>query len=259
MALSVLRAVEELKRLLEEGKVPHNEPELISWHSRVRAVMSRSLGPGADLVTKVDEVRYTPGFMPYGGAVDYQTYRNNGMARTSALIEAAIFELDLLTPQEDVLGSSSFDVELWENVESLIATEDWVHLPAAVVIFLEHKVRTWAGLDKSLVGKGLYSKALADNGLLRLGAQPGEWEGWRMFGMALAQAVGNVDRHRLELRQDARAYAIGVLGAGSLLLTQIRAEHRQVIADAEAKAYPGQIPSDRAPLGRPGDARDAPS
>jgi len=47
--------------------------------------------------------------------------------------------------------------------------------------------------------------------------------------LGLAQAVGNVDRHRLQNRADAKRYAIGVLGVGSLLLTQLRFEHDEII------------------------------
>lgn len=54
--------------------------------------------------------------------------------------------------------------------------------------------------------------------------------------MGFAQALGNVDRHRIQKRDDARRYAIGVLGVGSLLLTQLRYEHSEVIEDAEDQA-----------------------
>jgi hypothetical protein len=38
-------------------------------------------------------------------------------------------------------------------------------------------------------------------------------------------AVGNAVRHRIQLRDDAKRFAMGVLGAGSLLLTQLRHQH----------------------------------
>jgi len=56
--------------------------------------------------------------------------------------------------------------------------------------------------------------------------------------MGLAQAIGNVARHRIEKRPDARAYALGVLGTGSLLLTQIRWEHEDLVIDAEEPRTP---------------------
>jgi len=38
-------------------------------------------------------------------------------------------------------------------------------------------------------------------------------------------ALGNADRHRVQQRDDAKRYGMGVLGAGSLLLTQLRHQH----------------------------------
>jgi hypothetical protein len=228
MALAPSRAAEELKALRLEAEAPFAHEQLVSWNSRVRAVLSRALGSDADLVVKWDHVRYWSTVADTPAQV--QQYRDKGVREANALLEAAIFELDLLTPQESVLSTTSFDLELWEHVESLISGGDWIHLPAAVAIFCEHKIRAWAGLETSAVGRGLYAKAMADDGLLRLGVQPSEWEGWRALGMGLAQAVGNVDLHRLEQRGDARAYAIGVLGLGSLPLTQMRTQHADLIA-----------------------------
>lgn len=71
--------------------------------------------------------------------------------------------------------------------------------------------------------------ALANDGMLRLGRQAGEWEGWWSVGTGLAQAVGNVDRLRIKQRDDQRQYAMGVLGLGSMLLTQMKREHSEQI------------------------------
>jgi len=234
MRLSVSRAIEELTALRSEARVPFSAEGLMSWLSRTRAVLERSLGPNADIVAKFDSVKYAPGARISGmGSVNYQEYRNTGVLNANALLEAAIYELGLSQPQSDVLAPTSYDAGLWGHVSSLVEGEDWVHVPAAVTIYCEDRIRTWGAFDTGLVGKGLYAAALANDGPLRLGALAGEWEGWKMIGMGLAQAVGNVDRHRLERRHDARAYAIGVLGAGSLLLTQMHLEHADLIAAAE--------------------------
>ena len=71
--------------------------------------------------------------------------------------------------------------------------------------------------------------ALANDGMLRLGRQAGKWEGWWSVGTGLAQAVGNVDRLRIKQRDDQRQYAMGVLGLGSMLLTQMKREHSEQI------------------------------
>ena len=54
--------------------------------------------------------------------------------------------------------------------------------------------------------------------------------------MGFAQALGNVDRHRIQSRDDAQRYAIGVLGLGSLLLTQLRHEHGDLIEEQQTGA-----------------------
>jgi len=43
-----------------------------------------------------------------------------------------------------------------------------------------------------------------------------------MLGIGFVQAIRNVDPRRIQSRNDAHRYAIGVLGLGSLLLTQFR-------------------------------------
>lgn len=48
-------------------------------------------------------------------------------------------------------------------------------------------------------------------------------------GMGFAQALSNVDRRRIQKRDDVKRYAIGVLALGSLLLTQLRHEHQEIL------------------------------
>ena len=135
------------------------------------------------------------------------------------------------------MDERAFDPDLWDHVKGVVGDEDWAKVAALVAIFVEDRVRTWAGHPKDtrtgedLVGKGLYSAVFANDSEYRLGRRSGEWEGWRMLGMGFAQAVANVDRHRLQNRADARRYALGVLGLGSLLLTQLRYEHGDHLHD----------------------------
>ena len=60
---------------------------------------------------------------------------------------------------------------------------------------------------------------------LELGYTPGEQEGWHLLAMGFVSALGNVDRHRIQDRDDLRRYGLGVLYTASLLLTQIRHQH----------------------------------
>ena len=54
---------------------------------------------------------------------------------------------------------------------------------------------------------------------------------WLALGIGFTAALGNADRHRIQQRDDARRYAVGVLGVGSLLLTQLRYEHGNRFVD----------------------------
>jgi hypothetical protein len=151
-----------------------------------------------------------------------------------ALIESAIYILEIVENEPQPVDPASFDPELWENLNSLVAAGDWAKVPSSAATFLEHKVRIWSGSEESLVGKGLFGYAFGDAGPLRLGAIKGEWEGWRSLAIGFVQAVSNVDRHRIQDRPDLRQYAIGALGTASLLLVQIRRQHEEAIAAMES-------------------------
>ncbi len=58
-----------------------------------------------------------------------------------------------------------------------------------------------------------------------MGLTQGETQGWQLFAQGIAQALRNVDAHRIQERPDHERYALGLVGACSLLLTQMRYEH----------------------------------
>jgi len=116
----------------------------------------------------------------------------------------------------------------------LVGDSEWGMVASETAIFVESHIRTWSGSPKdssgnNLAGKQLYLDVFADASDYRLGAQAGEREGWRFLGMGFAQALSNVDRHRIQKRDDAKRYALGVLGLGSLLLTQLRHKHGEIL------------------------------
>ncbi|WP_341728091.1 TIGR02391 family protein [Brooklawnia sp.] len=111
----------------------------------------------------------------------------------------------------------------------------WGQVASAAAIYVEDKVRRWAGSPtgkdgNKLVGKDLFLKALDANGPLPLGSQANETDGWRMLGSGMIAALGNVDRHNIQTRDDLRRYAMGVVGLASLLLTQIRYQHPEAVS-----------------------------
>lgn len=226
-------AIQKLEDLKEEAADPirlyHEKDEGESWKSRVRGMIARSLGNGHHLVKQLDDNRYGLSIV-FSGTTDQEWAQAfaGGVMRAVGYIDAAIYELELPTADAPV-DERAFDPELWDHVKGLVESEDWTKIPSQVSIFVESHVRTWAALGNDTYGKGLYAKALADDGELRLGDSKPEWEGWRSLAVGFASAIGNVDRHRLQSRGDARRYAIGVLGLGSLLLTQLRHQHAGLI------------------------------
>ncbi|GAA4684707.1 hypothetical protein GCM10023347_44830 [Streptomyces chumphonensis] len=153
-----------------------------------------------------------------------------GLRKAGGVIEAAIFELREAGTSDDAADETAFDPDLWSHVQAHVHNEDWQTVASQTAIFVEDCVRKWCGNPRgnngqTLVGKGLFAAVFATDAQFRLGKEPGEWEGWRGLGMGFAQALSNVDRHNIQKRDDAKRYAFGVLGVGSLILTQLRYQY----------------------------------
>lgn len=236
---SAIRQFELLKQEAMSQEVRHGGQYFAAWKAKVRAVLSSSLGKDDHLITQFDGIKYSLSFWSSSTPEsDWAQALHNGIEVAIGLIDAAVYQLQLSSADDELLDEGSFDPELWEHVKNLIADDDWPKVASQVAIFVESRLRTWAGnpTDKkgeSLSGKNLYANVLANDSDWNLGTRPGESEGWRFLGMGFAQALSNVDRHRIQNRKDARRYAIGVLGLGSLLLSQLRYEHGALIAEYE--------------------------
>ncbi len=237
------RAIEELQRLKHEATTPvalKGEAKLTTWKAKVRGVVVGALGKDDHLLTRFDVIRYTlSAWSSSTPDSQFDAARHRGIQDACGVIDAAIYQLELQFDIEEPIDDQAFDSELWDYVKGLAEVGDWGKVAAQTAIFVENHLRTWAGAPKDshgedLYGKALYASVLSDRSDWRLGRRAGEHEGWRMLGMDFAQASGNVDRHRIQKRPDARLYAIGVLGLASLLLTQLRYEHTDLIADNAA-------------------------
>jgi hypothetical protein len=212
---------------------------LTEWKAKVRGVLTTALGPEDGIVERFVELRFRYTGAQWTGmdnSIFWKT-RHAQIREACGLIAAAVHQLELELETDEPVDEQAFDPELWAFVRALVEDEDWGKVASQTAIFVESHVRDWAGDPKDkngegLVGKGLYAAVFADDSDWRLGARAGEREGWRFLGMGFAQAVGNVDRHKIQRRDDARRYAVGVLGLGSLLLTQLRWEHAELIEDA---------------------------
>ncbi|MFF1715556.1 TIGR02391 family protein [Streptomyces sp. NPDC058268] len=229
------RAIEVLTGLKEEatrrGMELRPPGEFSSWKGRVRSTLIRALGKDHHLLTDFDRVRYS--LMAFtNGTPDSEFGRAfmGGLQKACGVIDAAIFELEEAGTSDDAVDETAFDPDLWAHVQTHVQNEDWKTVASQTAIFVEDTVRRWcgnprSGNDQTLIGKGLFAKVFASDAQYRLGKEPGEWEGWRGLGMGFAQALGNVDRHNIQKRDDAKRYAFGVLGLGSLILTQLRYQH----------------------------------
>lgn len=234
---------------LEAEKLTGAEPAYVEWRTKVAAVLRHAFGPTAPEVTNflnVSDVRREPYTLARGQSRDLEAWRVDAAGRGKGVVRAAIFTLEN-SSAANPLDELSIDPELWEHVRVLVEGDDWGKIPPTVVIFVEDKVRRWAGEpkakgDAAMNGQTLMATALGDAAELRLGAQSSEWQGWRSLATGLVQAVGNVDRHRIQQRADGRRYALGVLGLGSLLLTQLRYQHSDLIAEREPGSAPTEQP-----------------
>lgn len=232
-------AAAELRTLVEEAGIsdirrpgPANE----RWKAKAEAVMSAALGSDSATLAKFRDLRYTVGIWtgaPGEDARDAHFFAGR-VQEAAALLEAAIYEIEL-TGAEEALAGVNYDVGLWQHVRHSVEEERWEQVASQCAIYVEDKIRRWAGRPvdskgQTLVGQGLFAHTLADAGPLALGSQASERQGWRSLGLGLVGAIGNVDRHHVQERPDARQYAVGVLGLASLLLTQLKREHPDVTA-----------------------------
>jgi len=228
-------AIEELRKLKQQTsddpQVQAATPQHKEWKAKVVAVLERTLGTDSSTVQQFKELRYDIGIWSGapGEAEQDARYFRERVQDAAALIGAAIYELELSTGAPAVEGGS-YDSGLWDHVKHSVEEERWEQVASAAAIYVEDKVRRWAGnpLNRDggkLVGQALFVKALSAGGPLALGAQANETEGWRNLGTGMVAAISNVDRHGIQDRPDAKQYALGALGLASLLLTQIRHEH----------------------------------
>ena len=232
------RAIEALNGLKSESCEPtvmSGGEKLTAWRAKVRATVVAALGAPDDLVKRLDQVNYQVMIATSGTPQSaFDAARHRGIRSACGLIDAAVYQLELLSGDDGPVDERAFDTDLWEHVKGLVEEGDWGKVASQTVIFVEDQLRAWAGDPKdrnggSLYGKGLFVELLRDDSDWRLGATAAEREGWRALGTGFIQAIGNVERHHRKQRPDARRYAIGVLGLGSLLLTQIRHEHGELI------------------------------
>jgi hypothetical protein len=135
---------------------------------------------------------------------------------------------------EDLGDFGLVDSALAGHVRVLFEAKKWPQLATQTVVYVEDTVRRWAELPDDCVGEKLWTAVLSpENGKLRLGKTKSEMQGWHRLGMGFSLALRNVNTHHIQNRSDVAAYAFGVVGTASLLLTQLRHEHGDAIRKTE--------------------------
>jgi hypothetical protein len=228
---------EKLKIEAESPAVTGGGQAFTAWKAQGKGLLIAAFSPRHHLVGSFDDIQYGLSIV-HSGTPDsaWDEARRGGLRRACGYLDAAIYELRLgIADELEPLDNRAYDPELWKYVKGLVEDEDWGKVASQTAIFVENHVREWAGnptdpkKGEPLYGNVLWQTILADDSEFRLGQRSAEWQGWRSLGIGFSLAVRNVDVHRIQKRDDAKRYAIGVLGLGSLLLTQLRYEHSEIL------------------------------
>jgi Protein of unknown function (Hypoth_ymh) len=230
-------AIREFNALLAELNAlppnPHSS-EFVSWELRTRSAFTRAFGE-KHYLTKQFLDTYWVSLVVGDPSADARAFRD-GAESMRGVFSAAIAEVGLLGDDTPIADESGVDAELWKHVAPEIRIEDWGKVARGAVIFAEDRIRKWAGRPAEEVGKDLAVAVFGANGNYRMGLTDGEKQGWQLLAQGIAQALRNADTHRIQNRSDHKRYALGVVGACSLLLTQLRYEHGNRFQDTSPAA-----------------------
>jgi hypothetical protein len=225
--MEAANAIALLRDLHDEASgLPHSasSAEFSSWDHRTRSVLAGALGEEHHITAEFVSMSWTPGIYMSGDREAFPSAFRAAMPRALGLFDAAIFELEHLSAMA-ASDTAGFDPELWEHVGGDALAEEWGKVASQTSIFTEDRIRKWAGRSPEEVGEKLMTAVFGDRGEYRLGLTDGEKQGWHRLAMGISMALRNADAHRIQSRADHKRYAMGVLGASSLLLTQMRFEH----------------------------------
>jgi hypothetical protein len=210
------RAVVLLRqRLAELEQLQEPDAQFEAWRRKAEQTLRRAFGDDHELVRAFESIVWKMSL------IDSIVGKDEGIG----VLEAAIYEKEELAEPADFASSAAVDPELWTEVFHLVEQQKWPQVASQTAIFVESRMRQWAGRPATEVGERLMTTVLSETGVFPLGQTQGEKQGWHRLGMGFAMALRNVDTHRIQRRDDDKRYALGVLGAGSLLLTQLRYEH----------------------------------
>ena len=237
-------AISRLKALRAEAATlppSTSSAEFNSWKPRTRSALTRALGEKHHITQRFVRTKWTPSMYTLGDTEAFtQTFRAT-VPEVQGILDAAVAEIELLAEEGPVADEAGIDHELWEHVAPEVRSEAWGKAAREAVIFTEDRIRRWAGRPVTEVGKDLAVAIFGSNGEYRMGLADGEKQGWQFLAQGIAQALRNADTHRIQDRADHRCYAMGVIGACSLLLTQMRYEHGNRFHDASPVPAPSEL------------------
>jgi len=204
------------------GNYRHGKQE--AWKLQAATALTEVLGGFDLLADRINEIwDYKIPDKP-GTQLDWE---QQSWIESAGVMDTAITSYIFMnTKIQDSSISNALDADLIARVNHVLRAEDWTAVASLAATFVEDRFRTWAGLDHAAYGVNLMTKVLhPETGVFPLGVASAEVEGWHQLGRGFVSSCSNVDRHRIQSRDDLRRYAIGVLGTGSLLLTQMRYQH----------------------------------
>jgi len=216
-----LRA-EATDRVNYPGNYQYGQTE--AWKLRAATALAEILGEFHPLMEEIDQLwNYKTPDDPR----EQMSWQQQHWRKAEGILNAAILSYTFMNIKlQDSGMANALDAELMARVDHVFRVEDWTAVASLAATFVEDRFRTWAGLDHSTFGVNLMTKVLhPETGAFPLGVATGELEGWHQLGRGFMSACSNVDRHRIQNRDDLRRYAVGVLGTASLLLTQMRYQH----------------------------------
>jgi len=157
--MRIERAIESLEALKLEAltaEVLEGGEHFTAWQGKVRGVLTTALGKDDHLVERFDDVRYSLTIWTTSTPDHYfDEARHGGIRNACGVMDAALYQLRLRVEDDEPVDLRSFDPELWEHVKQLVADQDWGKVASQTAIFVEDRIRTWAGDPKNNKGESL--------------------------------------------------------------------------------------------------------
>ena len=169
-----IQALEELKEEASGAGVTSGGEHFVAWQGKARGVLVAALGKDDHLVDRFDNISYSLGFWSSSTpASAFHDKRRSGIRNACGVIDAALYQLRLQIDDDEPVDLRSFDPELWANVKQLVEDEDWSKVASQTAIFVEDRIRSWAGdpqgtKSEPLVGKGLMASVFSVSRLVNV-------------------------------------------------------------------------------------------